>query len=92
MILKPSQDWLKDVSIMYRLFDQHHPMCLRQGPGLIQNFLKVLKERFPHRAENVLREFAIIRTNNRIKFLNVLTREGKKTLRGARNLAETINS
>ena len=94
LIVAPSKDWLNEVTIMYNLFERHHPLPkLRQGPGLNSNFTKILVEKFPHRTFETLNEFTTIRTNLQIKLINTLAREGKKsTSRGARNLVETINS
>ena len=93
-ILTPSVKWLKDVTRMYTLFKTHHPLPkLRQGPGLVSEFTKVLQTHFPTYDYAVLKEFAIIRTNLQIKLINETARQGKKsTVRGARNLVETINN
>ena len=79
---------------MYRLFANHHPLPkLKQGPGLIANFVDVLVKEFPNHKKEVLKEFATIRTNNQIKIINKSARNGKRsTVRGARNLVETINN
>ena len=93
-ILTPSVNWIKDVTRMYNLFKKHHPLPnLRQGPGLVSEFTKVLQTNFPNYDHAVLKEFAFIRTNLQIKKINEIARQGKKsTVRGARNLVETINN
>ena len=93
-ILTPSVKWIKDITSMYGLFKKHHPLPkLRQGPGLVSEFTKVLQTHFPTYDYAVLKEFAIIRTNLQIKLINETARQGKKsTVRGARNLVETINN
>ena len=79
---------------MYALFSKHHPLPnLQQGPGLKGNFNKVLVSHFPNYDGAILEEFTTIRTNLQIKLLNEKARQGKKsTVRGARNLVETINN
>ena len=93
-ILTPSERFLEDVERMYKLFSNHHPLpYLRPGPGLHSNFVEILVHEFPNYKIGLLEAFTEIRTNLQIKAINLLTKEGKtKTLRGARNLAETINS
>jgi len=92
-LITPVQDFLADVRKMYKLFREYHPLPnLRQGPGLIGDFTKLLVGAFPHRSPALLKEFTVLRTNQQIKVLNIIAKQGKKTLRGARNLAETINS
>ena len=93
-ILTPSVKWIKDVTSMYNLFKKYHPLPkLRQGPGLVSEFTKVLQTNFPSYDHAILKEFATIRTNLQIKLINETARQGKKsTVRGARNLVETINN
>ena len=77
---------------MYALFSTHHPLpSLLQGPGLIKNFTDVLQARFPNRKRDLLKEFAVIRTNKQIKIQNeLISRDKISTARGARNLVQTI--
>ena len=93
-IFSPSKEFLNDVRKMYELFASYHPLPnLKQGPGLHSDFLKILSKEFPHLKSNVLKEFTVTRTNFQIKLLNQLAAQGKRlTLRGAKNLATTINS
>ena len=91
-ILPPSKQWLDDVTKMYKLFSEHHPLpWLLQGPGLCEKFTAKLQSVFPKRKLAHLKEFTTIRTNLQIKVINLITKERKKTARGARKLVETIN-
>ena len=93
-IINPSQSLVDDVALMYKTFADHHPLPnLRPGPGLHANFVQLLVQKFPNRSRKLLEAFTEIRTNMQIKVINNLVKLNKKsTLRGARNLVETINS
>ena len=93
IIKPPSKKWLEDVAKMHFLFEKHHPLPnLKQGPGLFADFTQKLVQAFPTRNIKLLKEFTKIRTNQQIRALNIIAKGGKKTIRGARNLAQTINS
>ena len=90
--IKPSEEWLADVTKMDEMFMNWHPKDrLQKGVGLVDDFTAILVDHFYWRDPEVVGFFVRVRTRARIRHMNRKIMAPKNgTLRGRRKLVEWL--
>ena len=90
--IKPTEEWLADVTKMDEMFMNWHPKDrLQKGVGLVDDFTAILVDHFFWRDPEVVGFFVRVRTRARIRHMNRKIMAPKNgTLRGRRKLVEWL--
>ena len=85
--LRPSNEWLRECIEIEKDFHKHHlKHGIKKGTGLEKEFLATLSEKFPHRPQKMLKRIAQLRTDYRLRKINLIVklRMKKKASKRAR--------
>ena len=88
----PSNEWLNESKEIENHFNKFHPKNgMKKGSGIRNDFLSILKKKFPHRSEKILKLFVQLRNDYRINRINFNVKMKKKkiaTRRSRRKMAD----